>query len=132
MGVFFHRTVLHRLGRTGDPVGEKALSPQGKTAVTRYSLFALKVIAWCAKPTTLVFACLSVLVWALFGPSCDWSNTWQLVVNTSTTIVNFLLGFIIINAHEVEASRSEAKQQGLDAKLDRILALLETTLEKRS
>jgi low affinity Fe/Cu permease len=111
-------------------VGKEALSPQGKTAVTRYSLFALRVIAWCAKPTTLVFACLSIVVWALFGPACDWSNTWQLCVNTSTTIITFLLGFIIINAHEVEASRSEAKQQRLDAKLDRILALMETILEK--
>jgi low affinity Fe/Cu permease len=125
MGLFFHRPLLHRLGRTGDPVGEKALSPQGKTAVTRFSVFALHVSDLCARPMTLVASFLVVMVWAVSGFFFHWSDTWQLVINTGTTIVTFLLSFVIRNAQKVSSAKHEAR-------LDRVLALMEEQLEKRS
>jgi low affinity Fe/Cu permease len=47
------------------------------------------------RPITSIIAFLVILVWAISGPIFDFSDTWQLVINTSTTIVTFLMVFII-------------------------------------
>ena len=47
------------------------------------------------RPAAFAIAALSVILWAASGPFFDYSNTWQLVVNTSTTIVTFLMVFVI-------------------------------------
>jgi low affinity Fe/Cu permease len=47
------------------------------------------------KPLTFLIAVLIVLVWAFTGPLFGYSDTWQLVINTSTTIVTFLMVFLI-------------------------------------
>ena len=58
-------------------------------------------------------ACAVVLVWVATGPIFDYSNTWQLVINTGTTIVTFLMVFLIqriaeqgLARHPVEAERA--------------------------
>jgi low affinity Fe/Cu permease len=48
----------------------------------------------------LVLAIAVVLVWAASGPLFGWSDTWQLVINTGTTIVTFLMVFVIQNTPE--------------------------------
>jgi low affinity Fe/Cu permease len=50
-----------------------------------------------------------VLVWALSGPFFDFSDTWQLVINTSTTIVTFLMVFLIQNSQNRDAGAMQAK-----------------------
>jgi len=52
---------------------------------------------YAGHPAAFVTALLVVLVWALSGPLFDYSDTWQLVINTSTTIVTFLMVFLIQN-----------------------------------
>ena len=56
---------------------------------------------WSAKaagrPGTFLFASLVVALWALLGPVFDFSNTWQLFINTGTTIVTFLMVFLLQN-----------------------------------
>lgn len=47
------------------------------------------------RPVATILAFLTVLVWALTGPVFEFSNTWQLVINTGTTIITFLMVFII-------------------------------------
>lgn len=94
-----------------------------KTSVTRYSIFALRVSDVCAKPSALVTALTLVALWGVSGPFCHWSDTWQLIINTSTTIVNFLLAFIILNAQQVTGSKH-------DAKIDRLLELSEEQARK--
>src|SRR5689334_388812 len=49
------------------------------------------------KPITFLIACGLVIVWAASGPLFGFSDTWQLVINTSTTIVTFLMVFLIQN-----------------------------------
>ncbi|KXO76393.1 low affinity iron permease family protein [Brucella anthropi] len=67
-----------------------------------------------------VLATLFIIIWGISGPFFDFSDTWQLVVNTSTTIVTFLMVFLIQNAQDREASATQAK-------LDEILNIVSTT-----
>jgi low affinity Fe/Cu permease len=60
---------------------------------------------------TFALAILVILVWAVTGPIFGWSDTWQLVINTGTTIVTFLMVFLIQNTQNRD---SEALQLKLD------------------
>ncbi len=71
------------------------------------------------RPLTFVFCCLLVLVWAASGPVFHFSDTWQLVINTGTTIVTFLMVFLIQNSQNREG-------EALQAKLDELIRALET------
>ena len=51
----------------------------------------------CGRPATFIAAGLVIVVWAVTGPFFDYSDTWQLVINTGTTIVTFLMVFLIQN-----------------------------------
>src|SRR5262249_5214100 len=65
-----------------------------------------------------VIACLIILVWLASGPFFQYSDTWQLVINTATTIVTFLMVFLI--------QRSQNKESlAMQLKLNEILAALE-------
>ena len=57
----------------------------------------------------VVIAFLIVFVWGLSGPVFGWSDTWQLVINTGTTIVTFLMVFLIQNAQNRDAAAIQAK-----------------------
>jgi len=61
---------------------------------TRFSKVTAHVTG---QPASFVLALLVILVWAITGPLFGWSDTWQLVVNTGTTIVTFLMVFLIQN-----------------------------------
>jgi len=52
---------------------------------------------WTGKPVAFLLASAAVIVWAATGPLFHYSDTWQLVINTSTTIVTFLMVFLIQN-----------------------------------
>lgn len=60
-----------------------------------FDRFAAKVTRATGRPSTFLLACLVVIVWAFTGPIFNYSDTWQLVINTSTTIITFLMVFII-------------------------------------
>ncbi len=63
------------------------------------------------RPATFAIAVLIILVWAATGPAFHFSDTWQLVINTGTTIVTFLMVFLIQNTQNRD---SEAVQVKLD------------------
>ena len=72
----------------------------------RFATLTAKV---AGKPWTFL-ACLAVvLVWALSGPVFKFSETWQLVINTGTTIVTFLMVFLIQNTQNRDAAAMHAK-----------------------
>ena len=52
---------------------------------------------WTGRPLAFVLAIGTVLVWTITGPIFDYSDTWQLVINTGTTIITFLMVFLIQN-----------------------------------
>ena len=71
-----------------------------------------KSVAWVAgRPATFATALLLILAWACSGPVFDYSDTWQLVINTATTIITFLMVFLIQNTQNRD---TEAIQLKLD------------------
>lgn len=63
----------------------------------KFSTFAQVTSHASGQPTAFLLAVIVVVVWALTGPLFGYSDTWQLVINTGTTIVTFLMVFLIQN-----------------------------------
>ena len=78
---------------------------------TRFQKFARAAARATGRPLAFAIAALIVLVWAVTGPIFHFSDTWQLVINTGTTIVTFLMVFLIQNTQNRD---SEAIQLKLD------------------
>ena len=77
----------------------------------QYSTFAKAVAHVCGRPGVFMAAMVAIVVWGLTGPVFGFSNTWQLVINTGTTIVTFLMVFVIQNT---QMRDTEAMQVKLD------------------
>lgn len=74
-----------------------------------FSKFANQV-AWAAgSPVTFTIALLSLLAWAASGPYFDYSQGWQLLVNTGTTITTFLMVFVIQNSQNRDGLAAQIK-----------------------
>jgi low affinity Fe/Cu permease len=76
---------------------------------TLFSRFSHAVSNAAGKPITFAVACGGVLLWALSGPVFHYSETWQLVINTSTTIITFLMVFILQNTQNRDGEAIQAK-----------------------
>jgi low affinity Fe/Cu permease len=64
---------------------------------TWFAHFAQHVAHLTGRPATFIFAVAVILLWGLSGPLFGYSDTWQLVINTATTIITFLMVFVIQN-----------------------------------
>ncbi|NNN24666.1 low affinity iron permease family protein [Pseudomonas nitroreducens] len=67
----------------------------GKKGGAGFSRFAQALSQWAGRPLTFALACVLLVAWALSGPFFHFNDTWQLVINTSTTIITFLMVFLI-------------------------------------
>lgn len=76
-----------------------------------FSRFAKRVSLFTGRPVTFTLALTLILVWAVTGPLFGYSDTWQLVINTGTTILTFLMVFLIQNTQNRD---TEALQIKLD------------------
>jgi low affinity Fe/Cu permease len=74
-----------------------------------FERLAAKVASASGRPMAFVLAFSIIVVWAVTGPLFHWSDTWQLVINTGTTIVTFLMVFLIQNAQNRDGSAIQAK-----------------------
>ncbi|NLR97033.1 low affinity iron permease family protein [Rhizobium sp. P38BS-XIX] len=74
-----------------------------------FSKFATSVADLSGKPATFVIAVVLVVAWAVSGPFFGYSETWQLVINTSTTIVTFLMVFVLQNSQNRDGKALQAK-----------------------
>jgi low affinity Fe/Cu permease len=74
-----------------------------------FSQAASATSRWTGKPSAFLGCCLIVVVWAVTGPIFHYSDTWQLVINTGTTIVTFLMVFLIQNTQNRDNSALQAK-----------------------
>ncbi|OJW80960.1 MAG: hypothetical protein BGO69_19960 [Bacteroidetes bacterium 46-16] len=63
--------------------------------VKMFDRFATKITYYSGRPLTFFTALLIVVIWAITGPVFKYSDTWQLVINTGTTIITFLMVFLI-------------------------------------
>ena len=74
-----------------------------------FTQFASSVSKVTGRPATFIACCAFVVAWALTGPVFGFSDTWQLVINTSTTIVTFLMVFLIQNTQNRDNAAIQAK-----------------------
>ena len=74
-----------------------------------FNLCATRTSTAAGQPLTFATAVGIVVIWAVTGPMFGYSDTWQLVINTGTTIVTFLMVFLIQNAQNRDASAMQAK-----------------------
>jgi low affinity Fe/Cu permease len=74
-------------------------------------------------PTAFLLACATIVVWAVSGPVFGYSDSWQLVVNTGTTVVTFLMVFLVQNTQNRDA-------RALHLKLDELLRSLHDARNK--
>ena len=65
--------------------------------ISVFDRISLAVAKWMAHPLSFLAACLVVIIWAITGPYLGYSDTWQLIINTGTTIMTFLMVFLIQN-----------------------------------
>src|SRR5204863_7806313 len=79
-----------------------------------FTWFSSKISFLSGQPLAFVLAVLTILVWGVTGPLFAFSDTWQLVINTVTTIVTFLMVFLIQNSTNRDAA-------GMQAMLDELL-----------
>jgi low affinity Fe/Cu permease len=61
----------------------------------RFEAFSTAVTRWTGSTSAFALALLVIVVWAVIGPVFHYSDTWQLVINTGTTIITFLMVFLI-------------------------------------
>lgn len=111
-----------------------------------FTAIANRTAAFIGQPVAFVLALLSIIIWASTGSLFDYSDTWQLVVNTSTTIITFLIVFLIQNSQNRDAAAIQAKLDelirataearnafiGIEHLTDSRLAEIRTALEREA
>jgi low affinity Fe/Cu permease len=91
---------------------------QSRAPNDRFGRFAARISGWLGSKWAFVGAGLVIVVWALTGPLFGYSNTWQLVINTGTTIVTFLMVFLIQNTQNRDA-------RAINLKLDELIRAID-------
>ena len=111
-----------------------------------FNMCATKTSAAAGHPLTFAIAVAVILVWGLTGPLFAFSDTWQLVINTGTTIVTFLMVFLIQNSQNRDGAAMQAKLDellravdqareqfiGIEHLTDTQIELVRTALEKHA
>jgi low affinity Fe/Cu permease len=100
---------------------------------------ATATASWTGKPIAFLLASAVIIVWGVSGPLFHYSDTWQLVINTGTTIVTFLMVFLIQNtqnrdtlALQLKLSELILAMQGADDRMADIEDASDKTLEAAS
>ncbi|HKE02567.1 MAG TPA: low affinity iron permease family protein [Blastocatellia bacterium] len=88
--------------------------PNSKSWFTRFAKWTARV---SGRPVTFIIAVVVILAWVITGPLFGFSDTWQLVINTGTTIVTFLMVFLIQNTQNRDA-------EAIQVKLDELIRAL--------
>jgi low affinity Fe/Cu permease len=74
-----------------------------------FTRVATSISVAAGQPLTFLLAVAVILIWGITGPIFHFSDTWQLIINTGTTIVTFLMVFLIQNAQNRDAAAMQAK-----------------------
>ncbi len=83
-----------------------------------FETVAGKVASWTGRPPAFILALSVIVIWGVTGPIFRYSDTWQQIINTGTTIVTFLMVFLIQNAQNRDGSAIQAKLDELLRALD--------------
>ena len=88
-----------------------------------FTICASRIATAAGQPLSCLIALLVIVGWGSTGPLFHWSDTWQLVVNTGTSIVTFLMVFLIQNSQNRDGA-------ALQAKLDEVIRSLDKAREQ--
>jgi low affinity Fe/Cu permease len=88
-----------------------------------FTTCATRIATAAGQPLTFTLALLVILTWAVTGPVFHYSDTWQLIINTGTTIVTFLMVFLIQNSQNRDAA-------AMQAKLDEVIRAVDAAREQ--
>ena len=80
-----------------------------------FEKISTKITSWTGSPIAFVTAFLVVVVWLISGPIFNYSDTWQLVINTGTTIITFLMVFLIQKSQNKDSKAIQLKLNELIA-----------------
>ena len=83
-----------------------------------FTVAASRTAQLAGRPAAFITALLLILVWGLTGPMFHYSETWQLVINTGTTIVTFLMVFLVQNSQNRDSAAMQAKLDELIRTID--------------
>ena len=79
------------------------------TASTLFTRIAKKTAQFTGRPVAFGLAVGTILVWLITGPIFDYSDTWQLIINTGTTVITFLMVFLIQNTQNRDTAAIQIK-----------------------
>jgi low affinity Fe/Cu permease len=96
-------------GHKGHETPQAAVAPHHASHNEWFSRFAHETARFAGKPVVFIAAVLAVVIWAASGPFFHYSDTWQLVINTSTTIITFLMVFLIQNTQNRDTMALQVK-----------------------
>src|SRR3954451_9655735 len=111
-----------------------------------FSVIASKTAIWMGQPGAFIGATAACIIWAVSGPMFHYSDTWQLVINTATTVLTFLAVFLIQNSQNRDGAAIQAKLDeilisvhqarselvGIENLTDAELTALKTALEREA
>ena|SRR5687767_1714019 len=80
-----------------------------------FERFAAQITRATGKPIAFIIAFVAIILWAVSGPIFNYSNTWQLIINTSTTIITFLMVFVIQQSQNKDTMALQLKLNELIA-----------------
>lgn len=84
-------------------------SQRNKPLAESFHQLAARAAYWVGTRWAFGLALLTILVWGVLGPTFHYSDTWQLVINTATTVVTFLMVFLIQNTQNRDAKAIQLK-----------------------
>ena len=100
----------------------------------KFSHIARRIAVLSGRPVVFLLAMAAIVLWALSGPLFGFSDTWQLIVNTTTTIITFLMVFIIQNTQNRDTAAIQLKLDELirvnEKARNRLLRLEDLTEEE--
>lgn len=101
-----------------------------KTLRNKFDLFSEWIADSLGKPVAFVLALSSVLLWAACGPFASFSQTWQLIINTGTTIATFLMVFLLQNTQNRDTDEMKDLLREVRDNQRRILDVQRKTSER--
>ena len=108
---------MPRPSRTRPGPGNKP-EPRARRRPSWFTRFAAAISRFAGRPITFALAAATILAWAVTGPLFGFSDTWQLVINTGTTIVTFLMVFLIQNTQNRDSEAIHVKLDELIRSID--------------
>ena len=106
------------------------LSTDPELQSTRATRIIGEVTGWLGSFPAIVGSVVLILIWALTGPIAGFSDTWQLVINTGTTIITFNMVFVIQNTQNRDGRAMQAKLDAQSKALGDILQALELSSKR--